>query len=184
MRTVHVFQEYELVLILWSFVSARRHDEKLFADIDSKLNLSSAEKFDIGDLCQIAWCLGRAGKSDSKLFDAIELEVFRRGASEFTLNEKLMLMRGFIEAKRGSKEFFERLVDTFSANELSNLKRGQICECLWCFTKAGVTVAGPLDALETEILSRGSSYFSQKQIVFIRTLFAKLGKEMNVLFEL
>lgn len=184
MRTVHVFQEYELVLILWSFVSAQRHDEKLVADIESKLNLRGAEKFDIGDLCQIAWCLGRAGKSDSKLFDAIEVEVFRRGTSEFTLNEKLMLMRGFIEAKRGSKEFLERFVDSFSAKELSNLNGGQICECLWCFTKAGVTAAGPFDALETEILRRGSSYFSQKQIVLIRTHFTKLGKERKVLFEL
>lgn len=183
-RTVHKFQIHELVLILWSFVSAQRHDEKLVTEIESKLYLTDAKTFDSGDLCQIAWSLGRAGKSDSKLFYVIQAEVFQRGVSEFTTKQKCMLMRGFIEAKRGRKEFYELLVDSFSVNDLCNLHGSQICECLWCLSKAGVEAEDLFDALEREILTKGKSYFRKKQVVFIMTIFKKLGKSNRKVFEL
>ena len=183
-RGVHKFQIHELVLILFSFVSAQRHDGKLVDKIEGELCLRDLELFDNGLLCQVAWSLGRAGKSDGKLFDVIEAEVFRRGECEFTMLQKYMLMWGFIAAERGSKEFYELLVGSISASELCNLHGREICECVWCFYKAGVEAGTLFDALEKEILSKQKNYFSQKQVVFIKKMFTKLEKGSKELFEL
>ena len=183
-RGVHKFQFHELVLILFSFVSAQRHGDKLVTEIEGQMCSSDVKQFDNGDLCQVAWSLGRAGKSDSMLFDVIETELFQRGISDFTTKGKCMLMRGFIEAKRGSKEFYELLVGSFSKSDFSDLRGSEICECVWCFYKAGVEAGTMLvfDALEKEILAKGQHYFTKKQTVFIKEIFKRLGKERKELF--
>ena len=183
-RTVHKFQSHELLLILWSFVSARRHDHQLVAEIESELYLRGVNHFRNGDLCQVAWSLGRARKSDSKLFDLIEGEVFQRGVGEFTMKEKRMLMRGFIEAKRGSKELYELLVSSFLAKDFCGLHGSQIYECVWCFSRAGVKAEAQFHALEKEIVIKGRDFFSQKQVIFLKKTFKKLGKESQELFKL
>ena len=182
-RSVHKFQSHELLLILWSFVSARRHDNQLVAHIERELCSRKITDVTNGDLSQVAWSLGRAHKSDSELFDIIEREAFNRGVREFTMKEKRMLMRGFIEAKRGSKEFYRLLVSSFSASDFNNLHGGQLCECVWCFSRAGVESDTQLQALEKEILIKGRDFFSQKQAAFLNKSFKKLGRGNQDLFK-
>jgi len=109
-RGEQVFQRHELALMLWSLVSTQRHNDKLVVETENELCLKNVDEFSNGHFCLVAWSLGRAGKSDSKLFDAIEKEVFQRGSRKFSLIERNMLLRGFIEAKRGSKDFYELLL--------------------------------------------------------------------------
>ena len=183
-RNFSKFQAHELVLILWSFVSAERHDDILVTEIDGELFLRDIKQFDNGNLCQVAWSLGRAGWSDSKLYNVIEAEVFQRDPSEFTAKEKRGLMRGFLKAKNGSEEFFKLLLNSFSANDLSNLTRAAICDFAWCLSKAPVDAEALFDALECEILSKDKSYFNERQLDYIKLNFKEAGKGSKALFEL
>ena len=181
---VQAFQRHELALMLWSFVSTQRHDDKLVAEIEDELWLKNVDELSNGHLCLVAWSLGRAGKSDSKLFDAIEKEVFQRGSREFSLIERNMLLRGFIEAKRGSKDFYELLLRLFSTSDFCNLTAVDICEFAWCFSNVPVDTGTLLDALENEILIKDKNYFSQRHLHFIKHIFRKVGKGSKKLFEL
>ena len=183
-RGVQKFQTHELVLILWSFASAQRHDEKFVAAIEGELCLRDVEHFDSGRLCQVAWSLGRAGKSDSKLFDTIEAQVLQRGAREFSMKENCMLTRGFIEAQRGSREFYELLVSSFSTNDFSNLHRNEFSECAWCFSESGVEAGTLFDALEKEILTKDKHFFNERALAVIKESFQNVGKGSKELFEL
>ena len=177
-RGVHKFQNHELVLILFSFVSAQRHDDELVAAIEGELCLRDAAQLSKGDLCQVAWSLGRAGKTDSHLFDAIEGQVLQRGVHDLPSRENhmLMLMRGFIEAKRGTEALYVFLARFFSATDFGNLRESGICECARCFTKAGVEAGEVFDALEREIFNRSKYLFSESQIAFMKESFRKVGK--------
>ena len=95
-----MFQVHQLVLILYSFVFAQRHDNGLVDEIESELLTRDVEQFGNEKLCQVAWSLGRARKSDSKMFDVIEEGVFQRGLHQFSKSEKFLLLRGYVEAKR------------------------------------------------------------------------------------
>ena len=184
-RSVDKFQTHELVLILWSFVSAQRHNDTFVAEIEGELCSRDIEQFNNGLLRQVAWSLGRAGKSDSKMFDEIEAEVFQRGECQFACLQKFMLMRGFIEAKRGSQEFYKLLVQSFSPDDFCNLDRRQIYECVWCLSEAGVEAGTLFEALEKEVLINHGHYnFSQKELASIKKSFQKVGKGSSELFGL
>ena len=109
-RGVGMFQFHQLVLILYSFVYARREDQNLVEEIESELLSRDVEQFSNGHLCQVAWSLGRARKSDSKMFDLIEECVFQRGLHQFSKSQKLMLRRGYVEAKRGSRKLYQCVI--------------------------------------------------------------------------
>ena len=183
-RGVNKIECHDLVLTLWSFVSAKRHDGILIAKIEGELCSRDRKEFDNVHLGQVAWSLGRAGWSDSKLFEIIEAEVFQRGPSEFIAKEKCMLMRGFLEAKRGSKEFFELVLSSFSAGDFHSLRNVDFCEFVGCFSKADVEAGSLFDALEREILTKEKGYFTEKQLSFIKWNFQKAGKGSKALFEL
>ena len=178
------FRAHRLVMILWSFVYAKRHDDILVTEVDGELCLRDIKQFSNGNLCQAAWSLGRAGWSNSKLYNIIEAEVFQRGLSEFTAKEKRMLMRGFLEAKNGSVDFFKLLIGSFSANDFSNLTQVEICDFSWCLSKAPVEAEALFDALEREILSKDQSFFDKKQLDYIKLNFREAGKGSKALFEL
>ena len=175
---------HELVLILWSFVHTERHDDILVTEIDGELCLRDIKQFSNYNLCQVTLFLGRAGRSDSKLYNIIEAEVFQHGPSEFTAKEKRLLMRGFLEAKNGSEDFFKLLIGSFSANDFSNLTQVEICDLAWCLSKAPVEAEALFNALECEILSKDQSYFNERQLDYIKMNFKEAGKGSKALFEL
>ena len=183
-RGVHIFKIHELVLIFFSFVSAQRQTDLLVAEIERELCSRDAKQFSKGDLCQIAWSLGRAGKSDSKLFDVIETEVLQRGMYDLPSKEDsmLMLMRGFIEAKRGSTSLYEFLARFFATTDFRNLNESGICECALCFTKVGIEVGEVFDSLEAVVFERDRYFFSDSQIALINRCFQKVGKGNKQLF--
>ena len=174
----------ELVLILWSFVYTERHDDILVTEIDGELCLRDIKQFNNHNLCQVALFLGKAGWSDSKLYSIIEAEVFQRGPSVFTAKEKRLLMRGFLEAKNGSEDFFKLLIGSFSANDFSNLTQVEICDLAWSLSKAPVEAEALFDALECEILSKDKSYFNKSQLNYIKYNFKNAGKGSKALLEL
>ena len=181
---VHKFKTHQLVRILFSFISAQRHNPLLASEIESELCLRDILQFTGGDLCQIAWSLGKAGKSDSKLFDIIESQIFQRGVRELPLKEShlLMLMRGFIEAKRGSTRLFEFLTHFFTETDFRCFRESEICECIWCFSEAGFKSGALFDSLEKEILNRDKYFFSGRQIAFIKEGFQRVGRGSRELF--
>jgi len=158
-RGVDKFQFHELVLILHSFVSARRHDNKLVNEIECELLSRDVKQFCNGHLCQVAWSLGRARKSDSKMLNVIEAEVFKRGFHKFSRVQKFMLLRGYIEAKRGSRKFYESLQSSLLTNDFSDLTARDIYDFAWCFSEAGYNTGPLFDALEKEILNKGNDIF-------------------------
>ena len=178
------FSAHELVLILWSFVSAEKHDDILLSEIDGELCFRDLKQLSNANLCQVVWSVGRVGWLDSKLFDVIEAEVVQRGPSEFSSKQKRTLMRGFLEAKRGSKDFFTLLLNSFSATDFSNLTHATICEFSWCLSKARVEAGTLFDALEYEILSKDKSYFNKRMLAYIKLNFKEVGKGSKALFEL
>ena len=98
-----------------------------------------------------------------------------------------MLMRGFLEAKRGSKDFFKLLLSSFSANDFSNLTQVDICNFAWCLSKASVEAGTLFDALECEILSKDKPYFNKRELAYIKWNFKEAGKGSKgskALFEL
>ena len=153
-RGMNCFQIHQLVLILWSFVSVKKHDRGLISENEGKLCTSYVKNFDNGDLCQIIWSLAKAEWKGSKFFDIVEAEVFDLRTSQLTTEEKCMPMRGLIEAKRGSKRLYELLVNSFSASNFRNLIQIQILECLWCLYMSGVEAQTLFDALEKELLTK------------------------------
>lgn len=180
-RTLHT---HELVLFLLSFFSAQRHDNKLVTEIESELCLRNGEQIGSTQLCQVAWSLGRMGKSTSKLFDIIETEVFQRGLRNFSKEEKFLLMRGFMDASRENKKFYEFLYSSFAETDFSNFTARDIFEFAWCFSEAGVEPGAVFDALEKEILNKEKEYFSEIQVMSIKKSFQKAGKGSKELFEL
>ena len=183
-RGVRMFETHQLVLILFAFVSARRQDYKLVEEIESELLTRDLKQIYSGHLCHVAWSLGRAGRSDSKLFDVIEEAVFHRGLHQFSKLEKFMLLRGYIEAERGSTKFYDHLQSSLSKNDFSDFTACNIYEFAWCFSEGGVNTGPLFDALEREILNRGNDGFSQMQLAFIKKSFQKVGKGTKELFEL
>ncbi|XP_020606980.1 uncharacterized protein LOC110045705 [Orbicella faveolata] len=183
-RGVGKFQFHELVLILHSFVSARRHDNKLVNEIECELQSRDAKQFCNGHLSQVAWSLGRARKSDSKMLNVIEAEVFKRGLHQFSRVQKFMLLRGYIEAKRGSRKFYESLQSSLLTNDFSDLTARDIYDFAWCFSEAGVNTGPLFDALEKEILNKGNDIFSNMQLSSIKKSFQKVGKGTKELFKL
>ena len=150
----------------------------LVAEIERELCSKDAKQFSQGDLRQIAWSLGRAGKSNSKLFDTIETEVLQCGMYDLPSKEDnmLMLMRGFIEAKRGSKLLYEFLARFFAAADFRNLDESGICECAWCFTKVSIGVGEVYDSLEAEVFERNRYFLSDSQIALLNRCFQKVGR--------
>ena len=183
-RGVCRFQFHELVLILHSFVSARRHDNKLVKEIESELLSRDVKQFCNGHLCQVAWSLGRARTSDSQMFNVIEAEVFQRGLHQFSRIQKFMLLRGYIEAKRGSSKFYESMQSSLVTNDFSDLTARDIYDFAWCFSEAGVNTGPLFEALEKEILNKGNIVFSNLQISSIKKSFQKVGKGTKELFKL
>ena len=183
-RGVHTLQTHELVMFLLSFCAAQRHDNNVVTEIESELCLRNGKQIGSTQLCQVAWSLGRMGKANSKLFDVIEAEVFQRGLRKFYKEEKFLLMRGFIEASRGSRKFYEFLLSSFSEKEFSCFTARDIFEFAWCFSEAGVEPGTVFDALEKEILNKEKEYFSEKQVMSIKKSFQNVGKGSKELFEL
>ena len=183
-RGVGKFQFHELVLFLHSFVSARRHDNKLVNEIECELLSRDVKQFGNGHLCQVAWSLGRARKSDSKMLNVIEAEVVKRGLHQFSRIQKFMLLRGYIEAKRGSRKFYESLQSSLLTNDFSDLTARDIYDFAWCFSEAGVNTGPLFDALEKEILNKGNGIFSNMQLASIKKSFQKVGKGTKELFKL
>ena len=183
-RGVCRFQFHELVLILHSFVSARRQENKLVKEIENELLTRDVKQFCNGHLCQVAWSLGRARISDSKMFNVIEAEVFQRGLHQFSRVQKFMLLRGYIEAKRGSTKFYENLQSSLLTNDFSDLTARDIYDFAWCFSEAGVNTGPLFDALEKEILNKGNIIFSNMQLSSIKKSFQKVGKGTKELFKL
>ena len=183
-RGAHTLQTHELVLFLLSFFSAQKHDDKLVTEIESELCLRNGKQIGCTQLCQVAWCLGRTGNPQSTLFDVIEAEVLQRGVCNFSREEKFILMRGFVEARRGNKKFYKLLHSSFSENDFSNLSARDICEFVWCFSEVDVEAGAVFDALEKEILKKETEFFSQEQLTLIKKSFQKVRKGTKELFEL
>lgn len=177
-RGIHTFKIHELVLILFSFVSAKRYNVALVAQIEGELCSRDAKQFKKGDLSQIAWSLGRAGKSKSQLFHTIETEIFQRDEENLPSKERhmLMLMRGFVEANRGTKKLFEFFAGYFCRMGFQNLHERGICECAWCFSNSGIDTREVFDILEKEICQHNKYAFNDSQIAVIRKSFQKAGK--------
>ena len=140
------------------------------------------EQFRNSHLCQVAWSLGRARKSDSKMFDVIEESVFQRGLHQFTKSEKFMLLRGYVEAERGSRKLYEGLQVSFLKSGFSDLVATDIYALAWYFSEAESNT-GPLintgqlfDTLEREILTKGKLFFKQQLLHGIKKGFRKAGK--------
>ena len=183
-RGFHMFQIHELVLILYYFVSAQRQDNELVKEIESELLTRDLRQIYSGHLCQVAWCLGRARRSDSKLFDVIEEAVFHRGLHQFSKVQKFMLLRGYIEAERGSTKFYNHLQSSLSKNDFSDFTARNIYDFAWCFSEREVNTGPLFNALEREILNKGKDGFSQMQLASIKKSFQKVGKGTKELFEL
>lgn len=172
------FKTHELVLILYSFVTAKRDSANVdfIKQIEAELSLRNTNELDISDWGQVIWSLGRAGISDSKFFDLAEAEVLSCNMQKVSRTQKCMLMRGFIEAQRGSKELYQHLHSSISSRDLSNLTETQICEFAWCFSLANVEAGKLFDFLEKEILNRGRYHFTKKQLRVILKSFLRAGK--------
>ena len=183
-RGAHTLHTHELVMFLLSFFAAQRHDNKLVTEIESELCLRNVKQFGTTQLCQVAWSLGRIGKTSSQLFDVIEAEVIQCGLRRFSTEEKFLLMRGFIEAGRGSKKFYKFLFSSFSEKDFSSFSAKDLFEFAWCFSEAGVEPGTVVDALEKEILNKEKEHFSQTQVMSIKKSFQKVGKGSKELFEL
>ena len=188
-RGVGMFQVHQLVLLLYSFVSARRQDKKIVKEIERELLTRDVEQFDNGNLCQVAWSLGRTRKSDSKMFDVIEESVFQRGLHQFSKVQKFMLLRGYVDAKRGSRKLYEALQISFLKSSFSKLTARDVSEIVWCFSMAendsGPLInAGLFDKLERDILTKGKLFFKEQQLNQIKKGFRKVGKGTKELFEL
>ena len=183
-RGVRIFQTHQLVLILFAFVSARRQDNKLVKEIESELLTRDVKQFRNSQLCQVAWSLGGARWSDSKLFNVIEEAVFHRGLDHFAKSEKFMLLRGYIEAERGSLMLYDHLQSSLSENDFLDFTAVEISELAWCSSEGGVNTGPLFDALERAILNKGKDGFSQMQLASIKKSFQKVGKGTKELFEL
>ena len=183
-RGAHTLQTHELVMFFLSFFAAERHDNNLVTEIESELCLRNGKQIGNTQLCQVTWSLGRMGKETSKLFDVIEAEVLQRGLRKFSKEEKFLLMRGFIEASRGSKRFYKFLFSSFSEKDFSSFTAKDIFEFAWCFSEAGVEPGTVFEALEKEILNKEKEYFSEIQIMSIKKSFQNVGKGSKELFEL
>ena len=189
-RGVGMFEKHELVLILYSFVFAQRQNIKLVEEIESEFLSRDVEQFDNGGLCQVAWSLGRARQSDSKMFDVIEESVFQRGLHHFSKSQKFMLLRGYVEAKRGSRKLYEGLQVSFLKSCFSDLTATEMEVLAWYFSEAENNT-GPLintgqlfDTLEREILTKGKLFFKTRQLKPIKNGFRKVGKGSKELLEL
>lgn len=183
-RGAHTLKTYELVLFLLSFYSAHRHDDKLVSEIESELCLRNVKQIGTTQLCQVVWCLAMTGKSNSQLFDVVLTDVLQHGVWNFSKEEKFFLIRGFTEARRGSKEFYEHLCSSFSYKDFSKFCARDIVEFAWCFSEAGVEAGTAFNSLEKEVLNKGKGYFSEKQLTSIKNSFQHVGKGTKQLFEL
>ena len=188
-RGVGMFKTHELVLILYSFVFAQRQNNKLVEKIESELLSRDVEQFDNGHLCQVAWSLGRARQSDSKMFDVIEETLFQRGLHQFSKSGKFLLLKGYVEAKRGSRDLYEGLQLSLLKSGFSDLTATEISVLVWYFFQAENDI-GPLintgelfDTLEREILTKGKLFFSEQQLKPIKKGFRKVGKGSKELLE-
>jgi hypothetical protein len=109
---------------------------------------------------------------------------------QFSKSEKFMLLQGYVEAKRGSKQLYEGLQVSFLKSSFSDLTATNICGLAWCFSEAENNT-GPLintgqlfDTLEREILTKGKCFFRDYQLNRIKKSFQKVGKGTNELFDL
>ena len=184
-RGVSGFRTHELVLILYSFVRAKRDgvNVNFVKNIEAELCLRSTKEFDIGHWSQIIWSLGRLNMSESKLFDVAEAEVVKCNMHKMSRAGKLMLIRGFIKAQRGSKELYQSLHSSISAKDLYNLNEAQICEFVWCFSLANIQADKLFDFLEKEILNSKKYRFTRKQLSAILKSFLRAGKGSKALLK-
>ena len=165
-RGVGMFETHELVIILYSFVVTQQQI-KLVEQIESELLSRDVKQFDSSLLCQVAWSLGRARKSESKMFDLIEESVFQRGLHQFSKSGKFMLLRGYVEGKRGSRKLYEGLQVSFSKSGFSDSTATEIY-ALACYFPEAENFTGPLintgqlfNTLEREILTKGKLFFKK-----------------------
>ena len=184
-RGMDRLRTHELVLFLYSFTFALREDVNIsfIEKIEAELCLRNASEFDIGALCQVTWSLAKAGISESKLFGLAEQQVLKCDLQKVSNSEKLMVMRGFINAQKTSKELFQFLYSSISTSNLSNLTEAQICEFVWCFSLANVEVDSLFNFLEKEILDRQKYHFSRKQLNFLKKGFLRVGKGSKELYK-
>ena len=184
-RGVSGFRTHELVLILYSFVRAKRDgvNVNFVKNIEAELCLRSTKEFDIGHWSQMIWSLGRLNMSESKLFDVAEAEVVKCNMHKMSRAGKLMLIRGFIKAQRGSKELYQSLHSSISAKDLYNLNEAQICEFVWCFSLANIQADKLFDFLEKEILNSKKYRFTRKQLSAILKSFLRAGKGSKALLK-
>lgn len=184
-RGMDRLRTHELVLFLYSFTFAQREDVNVsfIEKIEAELCLRNASEFDIGALCQVTWSLAKAGISESKLFGLAEQQVLKCDVQKVSNSEKLMVMRGFINAQKTSKELFQFLYSSISTSNLSNLTEAQICEFVWCFSLANVEVDSLFNFLEKEILDRQKYHFSRKQLNFLKKGFLRVGKGSKELYK-
>lgn len=182
-RGVSGFRTHELVLILYSFVRAKRDGVNInfVKNIEAELCLRSTKEFDSGHLSQMIWSLGRLNMSESKLFEVAEAEVLKCNMHKVPRAGKLMLIRGFIKAQRGSKQLYQSLYSSISAKDLSNLNEAQICEFVWCFSLANIQADKLFDFLEKEILNSTKYHFTSKQRSVILKSFLRAGKGSKAL---
>lgn len=182
-RGVSGFRTHELVLILYSFVRAKRDGVNInfVKNIEAELCLRSTKEFDSGHLSQMIWSLGRLNMSESKLFEVAEAEVLKCNMHKVPRAGKLMLIRGFIKAQRGSKQLYQSLYSSISAKDLSNLNEAQICEFVWCFSLANIQADTLFDFLEKEILNSTKYHFTSKQRSVILKSFLRAGKGSKAL---
>ena len=190
-RGISKFQPRELANLMWALGQIKEKEHKLVDVCEKEILSHGIMAFDNAGICQIVnGCANlnlRTSRIFGKLHEAIlngQLKIEDVGPSEFTAKQKRILMRGFIQSKNGSKDFFKLLLSSFSANDFNNLTQASICDFSWCLSKASVEAGALFDALEYEILSKDKSYFNKKQLAYIKFNFKEAGKGSKALFEL
>jgi len=71
-----------------------------------------------------------------KCLNVIEESVFQRGLHQFSNLQKVMLLQGYVTAKRGSRKLYEGLQTSFLKSSFSELTVTDISRRVWYISKA------------------------------------------------
>ena len=190
-RGISKCQPRDLANLMWALGQIKEKEHKLVDVCEKEILSRGIMAFDNAGICQIVNGCANLNLRTSRIFGELheailngQVKIEGVGPSEFTAKQKRILMRGFIQSKNGSKDFFKLLLSSFSGNDFSNLTQASICDFSWCLSNAGVEAGALFDALEYEILSKDKSYFNKKELAYIKFNFKEAGKGSKALFEL
>ena len=93
----------DVAMALWAFAFQEKGSDEFFKRMERKILTSDVKTFQNDELCKVVWGFGKAGIPCRFVFSLIESEVLRRGIQMFSLENRKMLLEGFLHAKRGEK---------------------------------------------------------------------------------